>query len=181
MMRTYPPAGMALTPYSVSPRRVDHSRGPKPRKNSVTFMPDHLAVMKCPNSCSMIIRIRAATTATVFTTSVITAARSATLPPPTLSWSNVVTKRMPAAAPAIVTAAHAPSEAGTAAPFGLADEATILNVASPPGPATVLTVCPPHPTTRAGMPSTIRAFRRLWSIISHREPTANAKRVGCAG
>ena len=43
-MRTYPPAGMAFTPYSVSPRRKDHTRGPKPRKNSVTFMPARLAV-----------------------------------------------------------------------------------------------------------------------------------------
>ena len=52
-MRTYPPAGMALTPYSVSPRRTDHSRGPKPTKYSVTCMPARLAVMKWPNSCSM--------------------------------------------------------------------------------------------------------------------------------
>ena len=34
---------MALTPYSVSPRRNDQMRGPKPRKNSVTFMPARLA------------------------------------------------------------------------------------------------------------------------------------------
>src|SRR4051794_38623197 len=39
MMRTYPPAGMALSPYSVSPRRNDQSFGPKPTKYSVTFMP----------------------------------------------------------------------------------------------------------------------------------------------
>ena len=44
---------MALTPYSVSPLRTDHSRGPKPTKYSVTFMPARLAVMKCPNSCSI--------------------------------------------------------------------------------------------------------------------------------
>ena len=30
---------MALMPYSVSPRRNDQMRGPKPMKNSVTFMP----------------------------------------------------------------------------------------------------------------------------------------------
>src|SRR5450755_889462 len=44
---------MALTPYSVSPRRTDHSRGPKPTKYSVSFMPAHLAVAKWPSSCSM--------------------------------------------------------------------------------------------------------------------------------
>src|SRR5262245_39242835 len=32
-------------------------RGPKPTKNSVTFMPARLAMMKWPNSCSMIVRI----------------------------------------------------------------------------------------------------------------------------
>ena len=52
-MRTYPPAGMPFTPYSVSPRRTDQSRGPKPTKYSVTCMPAHFAVMKCPNSCSI--------------------------------------------------------------------------------------------------------------------------------
>lgn len=31
-MSQNPPAGMALSPYSVSPRRVDHSVGPKPTK-----------------------------------------------------------------------------------------------------------------------------------------------------
>jgi hypothetical protein len=35
---------MALSPYSVSPRWKDHRRGPKPMKNSVTFMPAALAV-----------------------------------------------------------------------------------------------------------------------------------------
>ena len=34
--------GCALTPYSVSPRWNDQIRGPKPRKNSVTFMPGPL-------------------------------------------------------------------------------------------------------------------------------------------
>jgi hypothetical protein len=37
---------MAFTPYSVSPRRVDHNFGPNPKKNSVTFIPDNFAVMK---------------------------------------------------------------------------------------------------------------------------------------
>ena len=32
-------------PYSVSPRWNDQMRGPKPMKNSVTFMPAFLAVM----------------------------------------------------------------------------------------------------------------------------------------
>ena len=36
---TNPPAGMALTPYSVSPRRRDQTVGPKPTKNCVAFMP----------------------------------------------------------------------------------------------------------------------------------------------
>ena len=40
-------------PYSVSPLRTDHSRGPKPKKNSVAFMPDHLAATKWPASWSM--------------------------------------------------------------------------------------------------------------------------------
>ncbi len=50
---TKPPAGMALTPYSVSPRRVDHRVGPKPTKKRDAFMPNDLAVAKCPASCSM--------------------------------------------------------------------------------------------------------------------------------
>ena len=44
MMRTYAPPGMTLNPYSVSPRWNDQIFGPKPMKNSVTFMPDDLAV-----------------------------------------------------------------------------------------------------------------------------------------
>ena len=36
---TKPPAGMALMPYSVSPRRRDQRVGPKPTKNWVAFMP----------------------------------------------------------------------------------------------------------------------------------------------
>ncbi len=36
---TKPPAGMALTPYSVSPRWRDQIVGPKPQKNWVAFMP----------------------------------------------------------------------------------------------------------------------------------------------
>ncbi|COW34318.1 Uncharacterised protein [Mycobacterium tuberculosis] len=31
-MSQKPPSGTALTPYSVSPRRVDHNVGPKPTK-----------------------------------------------------------------------------------------------------------------------------------------------------
>ena len=45
MIRTYPPAGIALMPYSVSPLRNDQIRGPNPRKNSVTFIPDFFAAM----------------------------------------------------------------------------------------------------------------------------------------
>ena len=43
---TKPPAGMALTPYSVSPFRRDQSVWPNPTKNWVTFMPNFLAVKK---------------------------------------------------------------------------------------------------------------------------------------
>ena len=42
MMRHVAAGGIAFTPYSVSPRWNDQMRGPKPRKNSVTFMPDAL-------------------------------------------------------------------------------------------------------------------------------------------
>ena len=55
MMRQYPPRITALTPYSVSPRLNDHKRGPKPTKNSVTFMPERFAAKKCADSCSMMI------------------------------------------------------------------------------------------------------------------------------
>ena len=34
---------MTLSPYSVSPRWKDQIRGPNPMKNSVTFIPAHLA------------------------------------------------------------------------------------------------------------------------------------------
>src|ERR1700733_4212758 len=54
-----PPSRIGLTPYSVSPRRIDHSVGPKPRKYLVTFMPNFLAATKCPVSCSMMDKQRA--------------------------------------------------------------------------------------------------------------------------
>ena len=50
MIRTNAPSGSARTPYSVSPRRKLHRRGPNPMKNWVAFMPVHLAVTKCPSS-----------------------------------------------------------------------------------------------------------------------------------
>ena len=50
MMRTKAPSGSARTPYSVSPRRKLHRRGPKPRKNCVAFIPVSRAVTKCPVS-----------------------------------------------------------------------------------------------------------------------------------
>jgi hypothetical protein len=53
---------MAFTPYSVSPRRNDHSRGPKPRKYSVTFMWLHLAVAKWPSSWIMTMTMMATMT-----------------------------------------------------------------------------------------------------------------------
>ena len=36
---TKPPAGMALMPYSVSPRVRENTVGPKPTKNCVAFIP----------------------------------------------------------------------------------------------------------------------------------------------
>src|SRR6202035_5810414 len=51
-------------PYSVSPRRIDQSLGPKPTKYSVAFMPDHFAVKKWPSSWSIMITISDQTTAT---------------------------------------------------------------------------------------------------------------------
>ena len=51
MILTKPPAGKALTPYSVSPRRNDQIVGPKPAKYCVAFMPKRLAVSRCPASC----------------------------------------------------------------------------------------------------------------------------------
>ena len=56
---TNPPNGRTLIPYSVSPRRVDHSVVPKPTKYWVTFMPNFLAVTKCPVSCSITEKSRA--------------------------------------------------------------------------------------------------------------------------
>ncbi len=43
---TKPPSGSALTPYSVSPRQVDQTVGPKPMKYRVHFMPNRLAITK---------------------------------------------------------------------------------------------------------------------------------------
>ena len=56
-----PPRGKALMPYSVSPRRKDQMVGPKPRKNRSTFIPNSLAVVKCPPSCRKMASIRART------------------------------------------------------------------------------------------------------------------------
>ena len=44
-----------------TPRLVDQMVLPKPRKNRLTFMPDHFAVAKWPSSCSMIENSSAAT------------------------------------------------------------------------------------------------------------------------
>ena len=49
-------------PYSGSPRRKDHRRGPKPTKYSVTFMPLRLATRKWPSSWSMTMTMMEATT-----------------------------------------------------------------------------------------------------------------------
>src|SRR5690348_4374324 len=61
MILTKPPAGIAFTPYSVSPLIRDHSVGPNPTKNWVAFIPKALAVRKWPASCS-ITEISSATT-----------------------------------------------------------------------------------------------------------------------
>ena len=49
---TYPPSGSAFTPYSVSPRRNDQIRGPKPTKNSSTLIRKIFAIVKWPASCT---------------------------------------------------------------------------------------------------------------------------------
>ncbi len=49
-------------PYSVSPRRKDHRRGPNPTKYSVTFMPLRLAMVKWPSSWSMTMTMMETTT-----------------------------------------------------------------------------------------------------------------------
>ncbi len=61
VIRTKAPNGRALIPYSVSPRVVDQMVCPKPMKNWVAFMPNFLAVRKCPASCR-ITEISTATT-----------------------------------------------------------------------------------------------------------------------
>ena len=53
-IRTNPPSGTALTPYSVSPLRVDHRVLPNPTMNSVHLMPNILAVAMWPSSCQAI-------------------------------------------------------------------------------------------------------------------------------
>src|SRR5262249_37308573 len=58
---TKPPAGIALTPYSVSPLLRDQIVRPNPTKNWVAFIPNSLAVAKWPASCSMIDASRATT------------------------------------------------------------------------------------------------------------------------
>ena len=51
-IRMKPPIGIALTPYSVSPRLVDQTVLPKPTKYWVTFTPNFFAGHMCPTSCS---------------------------------------------------------------------------------------------------------------------------------
>src|SRR5919197_2183177 len=50
-------------PYSVSPRVRDQIVGPKPTKYWVAFIPNRLAVMKCPDSWSMSVASSAITNA----------------------------------------------------------------------------------------------------------------------
>ena len=62
---TNPPSGMALMPYSVSPRRNDHRVGPKPTKYRVAFILNNLAVPRCPASWRLMeIRMPSANSAT---------------------------------------------------------------------------------------------------------------------
>ena len=51
-----PPSGIALKPYSVSPRRRDHSVGPKPIMYCPTRTPNAFAGSRWPSSCSAIDR-----------------------------------------------------------------------------------------------------------------------------
>src|SRR6266540_769687 len=64
-MRTYPPRGKALTPYSVSPRRNAHRRGPNPTKNSSTLILNAFATAKCAASWMRITRRMATTNTTI--------------------------------------------------------------------------------------------------------------------
>ncbi len=61
---TYPPSGMALMPYSVSPRCLLQTVGPKPMKYCVTFPPNALAGIMWPSSCNPIEARIASTKAT---------------------------------------------------------------------------------------------------------------------
>src|SRR6266516_7595732 len=56
---------MALMPYSVSPRRNDHSRGPNPMKNSSTLIRNSLAMPKWAASWTRITTRRATTKTTM--------------------------------------------------------------------------------------------------------------------
>ena len=49
---TYPPSGISLRPYSVSPLRRDHSVRPNPTKYWVVLTPKSLPGTRCPISCS---------------------------------------------------------------------------------------------------------------------------------
>jgi hypothetical protein len=43
IIRMYPPSGIHLMPYSVSPRRLDQTVGPNPTMYWVTLTPNFLA------------------------------------------------------------------------------------------------------------------------------------------
>ena len=47
---TYPPSGIAATPYTVSPRRTFHTIGPKNSEKRSTRIPTAFAATKCPAS-----------------------------------------------------------------------------------------------------------------------------------
>ncbi len=51
IIRMYPPSGMALMPYSVSPLRREKIVGPNPTMYCGTRIPKSFAVDRCPNSC----------------------------------------------------------------------------------------------------------------------------------
>ena len=61
----YPPSGMALKPYCVSPNLRDQIVGPNPIMYWLTFTPKRLAGTRWPTSCSPIETANPSTTMTM--------------------------------------------------------------------------------------------------------------------
>src|SRR5919205_4277637 len=98
-MRMYPPSGMALMPYSVSPFVRENTVGPNPTMNCGTRMPNFRAHMKWPYSWKPMENSRPSAKATIPRT-VSRADRSASgescagvLPGPLLRGQHVVHAR----------------------------------------------------------------------------------------